>query len=153
MNIAKIIAWVLSRKIALILLLYAGTASAVCDGGHLTLKLGDVVVKAEVAATEAQRERGLMGRRSLPKNTGMWFVFWGPTITTFWMKDTLIPLDLIFVGRDMRIVHIHENAHPMDETPIGSPTAFWYVLEVPAEFARLHHLRGGDPISILTPKC
>lgn len=115
--------------------------------------MGAAVIKAEVAATEAQRAKGLMGRRSLPKNWGMWFTFGGPTITTFWMKDTHVPLDLIFVGRDMRIVHIHENARPMDETPVGSPAVFWYVLEVPAGFARTHKLHPGDPITNLTPKC
>lgn len=133
--------------------LVAGTANAACDNILLTLKIGEAVVKAEVARTEAQRAQGLMGRRSLPRNTGMWFAFGGPSNTEFWMKDTFVAIDLIFVGRDMTIVHIHENAHPMDETPVGSPVVFWYALEVPAGFAKARHLRIGDRILNLTPKC
>lgn len=128
-------------------------ANATCDNSMLTLKVGGVVIKAEVAKTEAERAKGLMGRRSLPKNWGMWFVFGGPTTTSFWMKDTFVPLDLIFVGRDMTILHIHENARPMDESPMGAPDVFWYVLEVPAGFAKANHLKPGDHISNITPKC
>lgn len=134
-------------------LLVAAHVNATCDSSILTLKLGNAVVRAEVAGTEAERAKGLMGRRLLPKNGGMWFDFNGPSITSFWMKDTFIPLDLIFVGRDMTIVHIHENARPMDETPIASPVPYWYVLEIPASFARVHRLRVGDHIANLTPKC
>lgn len=143
-----------TRKIIFALLtLVAGAAYATCDNSMLTLKVGGVMIKADVAKTEAERARGLMGRRSLPKNWGMWFTFGGPSITSFWMKDTFVPLDLIFVGRDMIIVHIFENARPMDETPIGAPGVFWYVLEVPAGFAKAHHVQVGDRILNLTPKC
>lgn len=165
MNTAKIIAQGLSWQklggfchatraiIFAVLTIVAGRANAVCDSSLLKLQLGDVVIVAKVAQTEAERAKGLMGRRSLPKNWGMWFSFGGPSMTSFWMKNTYVPLDMIFIGNDLKIVHIHENAHPMDETPIGSPTVFWYVLEVPAGFAKVHHLHVGDPILNLTPNC
>ncbi len=136
-----------------LLTVIAGRASATCDSNLLTLKVKNAVIRAEVARTETQREKGLMGRRALPENWGMWFTFGGPSVTQFWMKGTHVALDIIFMSRDMKILHIHENARPMDETPIGSPVVFWYVLEVPSGFARAHQLHIGDTISSLTPKC
>ena len=66
---------------------------------------GPVTIRAEVAATLDQRERGLMGRRSLAPDTGMLFVFPGRVRVGFWMKDTLIPLDVAFIAGD-RIVEV-----------------------------------------------
>jgi uncharacterized membrane protein (UPF0127 family) len=134
-------------------LLCTSYAHAACDNTLLTLKLGNTTIHAEVVQTDAERGRGLMGRKALPQDWGMWFVMGGESRSAFWMKDTYVALDIIFVGRDMKILHIHPNARPMDLTPIGSPYPYWYTLEVPAGFAGAHHLRTGDRIINLTPKC
>lgn len=134
-------------------MLFAFYALATCDSNLLTLKVGDATIHADVAQTESERGRGLMGRRALPQNWGMWFVMGGESRSTFWMKETYVALDIIFVSKDFRVLHIHENAKPLDLTPLGSPVPYWYVLEVPAGFAKSHRLRIGDRIANLTPKC
>ncbi len=136
-----------------LLILFSVTAQAACDEPLLTLKLNTTTIHAEVAKTPAEREKGLMNRKSLPKNWGMWFTFGGPSNSAFWMKDTYVPLDIIFVGRDMKIVHIHANARPLDLSLIASPLPYWYVLEVPAGFAKAKGLTPGMPIQNQTPGC
>lgn len=135
------------KFIFLLLILIAATASADC------LKVADVTVKVEVARTEAEHAKGLMFRDALPENTGMWFVFGHPHRSSFWMKNTFIPLDIIFVGKDFRILSIFENAKPFDLSAISSPVPYWYVLEVPAGFAKAKGLTVGMPIQNQRPGC
>lgn len=135
------------KRLLMLFCMFSAVASAEC------VKIANVPVTVEVAKTASEHARGLMFRKSLPENTGMWFVFGGPHRSAFWMKETYVALDIVFVGRDMKAVHIHENAQPLDETPLASPVPYWYVLEVPAGFARTHRLRIGDRITNLTPKC
>jgi uncharacterized protein len=84
----------------------------------------------EIADTDATRERGLMFRKSLGPNEGMLFDFRTPQPVAFWMKNTLISLDMVFIGPDGRIVSIARNAVPMDETPIPSGGPITGVLEI-----------------------
>jgi uncharacterized membrane protein (UPF0127 family) len=88
-------------------------------------------VDVEVAATPDSRERGLMWRKSLPAGTGMLFVFPGDAVQSFWMKNTLIPLDMLFINSGAKLVGIIENAEPRTLTgrSVGVPSQ--YVLEVP----------------------
>lgn len=88
--------------------------------------------KVEVADTVATRERGLMFRKSLAADRGMLFDFKFKTVqpVSFWMKDTLIPLDMVFIGADGRIVSIARNATPLSETPIASAGPVRDVLEL-----------------------
>ncbi|MGH7023926.1 MAG: DUF192 domain-containing protein, partial [Caulobacteraceae bacterium] len=76
--------------------------------------------RVEIAETAASRERGLMFRKSLSPDRGMLFDFKTPQYVSFWMKNTLIPLDMLFIGVDGHIVSIARNAVPMDEAPIPS---------------------------------
>jgi uncharacterized membrane protein (UPF0127 family) len=115
------------------------------------LAVGTVVVKetpfsVEIARTDEEKAKGLMNREALPSNSGMWFVFSRPVQEEFWMKDTLIPLDIIFVGKDLRIVHIKENAVPKSVEMISSPEPFMYVLEVNADKASQHGIKIGDEV-------
>lgn len=139
--------------LAIFLSVLAATAYATCDTNLLTLKVGDTTIHTEVVQTDAERGRGLMGRKALPQNWGMWFVMGGESRSSFWMKDTYVALDIIFVSRDMKILHIHPHARPQDLTPITSSQPYWYALEVPAGFAKAHRLRIGDRIANITPKC
>jgi len=86
--------------------------------------------RVEIADTAATREYGLMKRRHLAADHGMLFDFKTPQPVAFWMKDTLIPLDMLFIARDGRIVSIARNATPMSETPIPSQGVILGVLEI-----------------------
>ena len=84
----------------------------------------------ELALTSDQQTRGLMFRQSLATDAGMLFVFDRQSVHAFWMKNTLIPLDMLFIGADRRIVGIVANAEPKTETArtVGEPSQ--YVLEI-----------------------
>jgi uncharacterized protein len=108
-------------------------------------------VKAEVAATEAEREHGLMMRTSLGDLNGMLFVFEAPGLHAFWMKDTLIPLDMLWLDAGGKVVSIAESVPPCKtpECPTYPPRApASYVLEVNAGFANKHHVRVGDTLTL-----
>ncbi|MEO7786989.1 MAG: DUF192 domain-containing protein [Sphingomicrobium sp.] len=100
----------------------------------------------EVAATPAEQQRGLMFRRSLGPDRGMIFPFAAPEQATFWMKDTLIPLDLIFIRADGSIANIAANARPMDETLLPSEGMVDAVLELAGGRAAELGIRPGDRV-------
>ena len=104
---------------------------------------GAVEVSLEVAATPAERERGLMYRTSLAEGRGMLFVFDADGNQSFWMKNTLIPLDLLFIARDGTVVGIHANATPLSTADIAVGKASRYVLEVPGGWAARHGISAG----------
>lgn len=103
---------------------------------HIRTSAGQQSLSVELAQTEAERAQGLMGRKSLPDHTGMLFLFPRPAPVAFWMKNTPLPLDIIFITAEGRVARVHENARPFDLTPIPSGAAVQYVLEVPAGAAR-----------------
>lgn len=72
----------------------------------------------EIADTVEERAQGLMFRREVPEGRGMLFIYDRPTEVSFWMRNTLVPLDLIFIDARGVIRHIHRMAKPLDETPI-----------------------------------
>jgi len=102
--------------------------------------------KVEVMRTDAEREKGLMFRRTMAKDHGMLFDFHTQQPVTFWMKDTYLPLDMIFVSQEGRVVSIKHDAKPMDESliPSGAPTLG--VLEVNAGVADAIGLKVGDVV-------
>ncbi|MBW7056238.1 DUF192 domain-containing protein [Paracoccus bogoriensis] len=77
-----------------------------------------LVFSVEIADTPAARARGLMFRQSLPERGGMLFIYERPQQVSFWMRNTLIPLDLIFIDETGVVRHVHSRARPLDETPI-----------------------------------
>jgi hypothetical protein len=83
-----------------------------------------------VAADPASQEKGLMFRKSLAPDAGMLFDFHTPDFQTFWMKNTVIPLDMIFIRADGTISSIAPNAAPQSETPIPSYEPVRAVLEI-----------------------
>lgn len=87
------------------------------------------VFSVEVAATDEERAKGLMFRRELGPQRGMLFLFPQERQLSFWMKNTLIPLDIVFVSRDWRVVGVVENATPLSEESRGVPQPSQYVLE------------------------
>jgi uncharacterized membrane protein (UPF0127 family) len=108
-------------------------------------------VSLEVADTEPVRERGLMFREHLAPNEGMVFVFPEPGYYPFWMKNTLIPLDMLWLDSQARIVSIARSVPPCKADPCPSyppeGTAS-YVIEVVAGFSRQHALKIGDVVKL-----
>lgn len=86
--------------------------------------------KVEVADNDATRERGLMFRRTLAGDRGMLFDFKTARPVAFWMKNTLIPLDMLFISADGHILSIARNAVPMSEAPVPSGGPVLGVLEI-----------------------
>ncbi len=100
--------------------------------------------KVELALTPDQQARGLMHRTELAPGTGMLFVFPDVSEKSFYMKNTLIPLDMIFIRKDGYIHRIHENAVPHDLTSIPSNGPVYAVLEVVGGTASRLNIRAGD---------
>lgn len=99
---------------------------------------GSAVVTVEIAETPAEHAQGLMFRDELADGHGMLFVNPRPRPTTFWMKNTLIPLDMLFFAEDGSLRHVHLGAVPHDETPIFGGNDISFTLEIRAgEAARL----------------
>lgn len=106
-------------------------------------------VKAEMAETLWEQTRGLMGRKYLGDFEGMLFVFNDEARRSFWMKNTFIPLDLIFISQDKKIVEIKPNFVPclVGECPVyRSQLPAKYVLEVNAGFCERHQIKIGDGV-------
>ena len=106
-------------------------------------------VEVELAQTVVQQARGLMFREFLAENSGMLFIFSGESPRTFWMKNTKIPLDLIFISSDKKIVEIKESFEPCVEEKCPtyqSRAAAKYVLEVNAGFSAKNNIQIGDPL-------
>lgn len=106
------------------------------------------VVDAEVAATREARTRGLMWRTSLPEGTGMLFIFPEEDELNFWMKNTLIPLDMIFLSKTRVIVGIVAEAAPQSLDARGPGTPARYVLEVPGGWAKKRDVRPGGSVQL-----
>ena len=104
---------------------------------------GPWVVEIEVARTDEQRARGLMFRRDLPRDRGMLFIFDETSEHPFWMHNTLIPLDMIYLGDDRRVVGVVANAEPSTDTQrtVGKPSR--YVVEVGGGEAAAHAVGQG----------
>ena len=94
-----------------------------------------LTIDIEIAATDSARTRGLMQRKGLPDRSGMLFVFDYEEPQSFWMANTPLALDLIFVNADSQIVDIAKYAQPLSPNPIASQAPAQYVIEVPAGFA------------------
>lgn len=106
-------------------------------------------IKAELAVTNEEQSRGLMFRKDLGPDSGMLFVNSGDEMRSFWMKNTYIPLDMIFINSRNEVRHIHYGAKPLDETAIHSQYPVQYVLEVNAGKAKKCNIRQGTQMSIL----
>ncbi len=112
------------------------------DGGTLC------TFQAELAVTPEEQSLGLMFRQSLDPDKGMLFIFEGDGPRSFWMRNTYIPLDLIFINSGNEVIHVHHSAKPKDETSILSGSPAQYVLEVKAGRAKACGIRKGTKLTI-----
>jgi uncharacterized membrane protein (UPF0127 family) len=113
-----------------------------------TTNYGNTISKIdiEIADDDQQRELGLMMRRSLKEDNGMFFIFPFETIQAFWMKNTIIPLDIIYVNAQNEIVKIYKNTVPYSEKSLPSEKPSLYVVEVNGGYTDKHGIKEGDKI-------
>lgn len=109
---------------------------------------GGATVEAEFVSSPHDTQRGLMYRKSMPEDHGMLFRLEERTDQQFWMHNTCIPLDLIYVDEDGLVVGIVENAPTLDDGPRGVGCPSRYVLEVNAGWSRRHGVKAGQRMTI-----
>lgn len=135
---------------ALVVIGLAAAAAPVQAAGEATIeivsKTGVHAFAVELATNDAERERGLMFRKELPEGRGMLFDFVEERPVAFWMHNTYIPLDMIFIRSDGSILHIAENTEPLSDRLIPSGGPVRAVLEVIGGTARKLGIAPGDRI-------
>lgn len=116
-----------------------------CDSGRIALRgdWGQAAFNVEIADTAELRSKGLMHREEMARQDGMLFIFDAPRHATFWMRNTLIPLDMLFAGNDGVVTTFHSNAIPHDETLIPGGDDIMYVLEINGGLSELYGIGVG----------
>jgi uncharacterized membrane protein (UPF0127 family) len=126
----------------------AGGTAAPASPASVAIDTGSrkVTFRVEVAVTPEEHARGLMYRSRLATDAGMIFVFDESSVQRFWMKNTLIPLDMIFIGKNRKIVGIVEDAAPETETErmVGAPSQ--YVLEIGGGLSAQLGIHAGEAV-------
>ncbi len=118
--------------------------------GHIVLN--GKSFKAEVVSDDASRSRGLMFRPRLDESAAMLFVYPREGVYSFWMKNMLFPLDLIWLGRQHRVVYVKENFAPCQDDPCEiatPPVKAQYIIEVKAGTVRKLALKTGTPVDFM----
>lgn len=112
----------------------------------IPLKIGSHAFAVEVAKSEAEQQKGLMFRTQMGADEGMIFLRDPPDLAAFWMRNTVIPLDIIFIGKDRRILNIAHGV-PYDETPLPSAGIAAAVLELNGGRAEALGIKAGDTVN------
>ncbi len=144
--------WSLRRRVGVVVLLLAAFGCGLRDGDRVCAR--GSCVRVVVAVTAAEKAKGLQGVSALPRDQGMLFAFATPARHAFWMKDTLIPLDMIWIDGRRRIVAVTADVPPCraDPCPIyRPPVPVLYVLEVNAGEAARRGWRSGDRLDFHLP--
>lgn len=118
-----------------------------CHAGDISLTLNGATFDVELAISQSEHNHGLMGRTALKKDQGMLFVYEQPELLSFWMKETLIPLDILFFNRDGELLELFADAPPCKKPPCktySNRQPAQYVLELPAGTAKRLELKRGD---------
>lgn len=126
--------------------LFPAAAYAECASGSVELRSDGGAVSrfaVEIADDALERARGLMHRESMPRSAGMLFVYARPQSVSFWMENTLIPLDLIFADDTGVVQHVHPDAKPLDRTPIPGGDDIFAVLEINGGLAERMGIKPG----------
>ena len=120
------------RALGLLVLLAGPAFAGDCRPDALDVRgpAGMVHFSVEIADDAAERAQGLMNRKSLPRSAGMLFLYQTEQQARFWMKNTLIPLDMIFADASGRVSHVHSDAVPRDKTVIDGGPGVLMVLEI-----------------------
>lgn len=136
----------LAASLTLFLGVAAACAEAPVESLTIDTSSGPHRFKVEVMRTEPDRELGLMYRRTMAHDHGMLFQYQSEQPVTFWMHNTYLALDLIFIGRDGRVVNVARDAKPMDDSLIPSAGPALGVLELDAGTAKTIDLKAGDVV-------
>jgi len=133
---------------AVAMLALAAPVAAACADDAVTVigDFGQARFTVTVADDPDERNKGLMFVESMPTLTGMLFVYDAPQPASFWMRNTLIPLDMLFADDTGTILRIHENAVPLDETPIDGGDGVSAVLEINGGLAARLGIAAGDTL-------
>jgi uncharacterized membrane protein (UPF0127 family) len=134
------------KQLLPVLMVLSGAAQAECRDDRVTIfgDFGQARFTVAVADDRAERAKGLMHVERMGTLQGMLFVYEMPQVTSFWMENTLIPLDMLFAGPDGTITSMHENAIPMDRTSIRSDGKVQFVLEINGGLSRRLGIEVGD---------
>ncbi len=131
-----------------------GEAQATLPLGKVELEIENrqlVLLNVEVASQPKEQQMGLMFRERMADDAGMLFVFPFQRHQSFWMRNTLIPLDLFFIDSNWKVVGVVENAEPLTEGPREVDGDSQYVLEVNAGFAKKHGFGAGTKVRYMPP--
>lgn len=129
-----------------LLLILAAVVPAGADPLTIKSQSSEYRFEVEIADNPATREKGLMFRQTLAPNAGMLFLYPSEQNVAFWMKNTLIPLDMLFITADGHILRIEKSAPPLSEAPIPSGGPVKAVLEVNGGLTEQLGVRQGDRI-------
>lgn len=120
------------------------------DSIVLKTSSADYPLDVELAKTNEEKSRGLMFRDSLAEGAGMLFINESPMVVSFWMKNMRFPIDMIFIGEDLKVKEIIHNAPPCPEAGVCSSYVshepIQYVLEVPANYSKKYSISRGDEL-------
>ena len=125
----------------------APPSAAAVDDLTIATASGDHHFSVEVMRSRDELERGLMFRRQMAADHGMLFDFGSPQPVTMWMKNTYLPLDMVFIAADGRVVSVKQNAEPLSETTIYSGGLVLGVLELNAGAAARIGVKPGDRVA------
>lgn len=118
------------------------------------IHIGAHAFDVQYALTAEQKRKGLMFVEDMPDNHGMVFLYPKQSVTKFWMRNTLIPLDMLFFDKDMKLVHIENSATPHDLSPRGPNTPVCIVVEINGGMAETLNIQMGEILSLNRPyKC
>ena len=142
---AAAVRWVLAAALWLAL---AGAAAAACRDDVVELRgpWGQARFTVELAITPEEQARGLMFRETLPRGAGMLFLYDQPGRVAFWMRNTLISLDMLFFDETGTLTRLHHEAVPLDETPIPGGDAVLAVLEINGGLSRRFGITEGSEL-------
>ena len=119
--------------------------------GELSIFKNDSLIQTievEFAKNDEERALGLMYRSSMDEHQGMWFIFPEEAPRSFYMRNTEIPLDIIYLDKDKKVVSIAKNARPYDETSLPSEKPAMYVLEINGGLADKWGIERGDRMEV-----
>ncbi len=138
--------------IAFVVLVFVGTMFNFVNGKRplsiKTLTGNEVTYRVERATTPKELATGLMYRKKLAPKTGMIFLFGKERLTNMWMKNTLIPLDMVFFDKKGTVTYVHKDAKPMDETLIPSFLPAFGVLEINAGETGKYNITVGSKLDL-----
>jgi uncharacterized protein len=137
------------REVALLLAFALGAGCSRHPQVVIHAARGLVSVQVEIADTPDTRAHGLMYRRDLAADAGMLFIFPAESEQRFWMKNTPLPLDMVFINSERRIVGIVPDTKPFTTNALGVDALSQYVLEVNGGFCAQHGVASGDQVDFV----